>query len=88
MQLTQTASAAAIHPRIVPGEIGDRYRLHQRLSLWRIACQALAKSGVNVMFNGFRSSPGIDVTREDSERRCQIDGSQTQICPKKKILRK
>ena len=70
MQLTQTASAAAITPRILHGKSAIVTGSTSGIGLG--IARALAKSGVNVMFNGFGSSPDIDVTREDLERRHRV----------------
>lgn len=70
MQLTQTASAAAITPRNLHGKSAIVTGSTSGIGLG--IARALAESGVNVMFNGFGSSPNIDVTREDLERRYRV----------------
>ena len=70
MQLTQTAPAAAITPRNLHGKSAIVTGSTSGIGLG--IARALAESGVNVMFNGFGSSPGIDVTREDLERRYRV----------------
>ena len=70
MQLTQTAPAAAITPRNLHGKSAIVTGSTSGIGLG--IARALAESGVNVMFNGFGSSPDIDVTREDLERRYRI----------------
>lgn len=70
MQLNQTASAAAITPRNLHGKSAIVTGSTSGIGLG--IARALAESGVNVMFNGFGSSPGIDVTREDLERRYRV----------------
>lgn len=70
MQLTQTASAAAITPRNLHGKSAIVTGSTSGIGLG--IARALAESGVNVMFNGFGSSPDIDVTREDLERRYRV----------------
>ena len=70
MQLTQTASAPAITPRNLHGKSAIVTGSTSGIGLG--IARALAESGVNVMFNGFGSSPDIDVTREDLERRYRV----------------
>ena len=70
MQLTHTASAPAIAPRILHGKSAIVTGSTSGIGLG--IARALAESGVNVMFNGFGSSPDIDVTREDLERRYRV----------------
>ena len=70
MQLTQTASAPAITPLILHGKSAIVTGSTSGIGLG--IARALAESGVNVMFNGFGSSPDIDVTREDLERRYRV----------------
>ena len=70
MQLTQTAPAAAITPRNLHGKSAIVTGSTSGIGLG--IARALAESGVNVMFNGFGSSPDIDVTREDLERRYRV----------------
>ena len=70
MQLTQTASAAAITPRNLHGKSAIVTGSTSGIGLG--IARALAESGVNVMFNGFGSSPDIDVTREDLERHYRV----------------
>ena len=70
MQSTQTAPAAAITPRNLHGKSAIVTGSTSGIGLG--IARALAESGVNVMFNGFGSSPDIDVTREDLERRYRV----------------
>ena len=70
MQLTQTAPAPAITPRNLHGKSAIVTGSTSGIGLG--IARALAESGVNVMFNGFGSSPDIDVTREDLERRYRV----------------
>ena len=70
MQLTQTGPAPAITPRNLHGKSAIVTGSTSGIGLG--IARALAESGVNVMFNGFGSSPDIDVTREDLERRYRV----------------
>jgi 3-hydroxybutyrate dehydrogenase len=70
MQLTQTAPAPAITPRNLHGKSAIVTGSTSGIGLG--ISRALAESGVNVMFNGFGSSPDIEVTREDLERRYRV----------------
>ena len=70
MQLTQTAPAPAITPRNLHGKSAIVTGSTSGIGLG--IARALAESGVNVMFNGFGSSPDIEVTREDLERRYRV----------------